>query len=296
MPVASMTGFARIEGEAEGAAFVWEIRAVNGKGLDLRMRLPQGYETAEADLRKLAGTRLSRGNLQVSLSVRSAEDIPSFSVNERMLADVLALSDRLIANGHAVTPTADGILALRGIIEPAQEAAVSAESDATRRRIVLEAFPLALDALETSRWSEGAALAAVLADRLSEIAGLIERAESDPSRKPETIRARLAAQVADLLGASPKLDEARLHQEAAIIATKADIREELDRLRTHVAAAGKLLNEGGPIGRRLDFLSQEFNREANTICSKSSSADLTAIGLDLKVVVDQFREQVQNIE
>lgn len=296
MPVASMTGFARVEGEIEGTAFVWEIRSVNGKGLDLRLRLPQGYEGAEADLRKTAGARLSRGNLQVSLSVRSAEELPAFAVNERMLADVLALSDRLIANGHAVTPTADGILALRGIIEPAQEAAASPDSEAARRRIVLDAFPLALDRLEASRWSEGEALRAVLAERLSEIATLAARAESDPSRRPETIRARLAAQVAELIGAAPRLDEARLHQEVALIATKADIREELDRLRTHVDAAQKLLDEGGPIGRRLDFLSQEFNRESNTICSKSNSASLTAIGLDLKVVVDQFREQVQNIE
>lgn len=296
MPVASMTGFARVEGEVEGTAFVWEIRSVNGKGLDLRLRLPQGYEGAEADLRKAAGQRLSRGNLQISLSVKCADELPSFAVNERMLAEVLALSDRLIANGHAVTPTADGILALRGIIEPAQEPASSPESEATRRRIVLDAFPLALDALEGSRWTEGASLAIVLDERLGDIAELTERAERDPSRRSETIRARLAAQVAELLSAAPRLDEARLHQEVALIATKADIREELDRLRTHVAAARKLLADGGPIGRRLDFLSQEFNRESNTICSKSSSADLTAIGLDLKVVVDQFREQVQNIE
>ncbi|KQT50799.1 hypothetical protein ASG43_05915 [Aureimonas sp. Leaf454] len=296
MPVASMTGFARIEGEADGTAFVWEIRSVNGKGLDLRLRLPPGYEAAETELRKLAGARLSRGNLQVSLSIRRSETLPSFAVNEVMLADVLALSDRLIAAGHAVTPTADGILALKGIIEPVQEAALSPDAEASRRTIALAAFPQALDALEASRWTEGAALRTVLGDRLAEIGALANRAEHEPSRRPDAIRASLATQLAELMDAAPRLDEARLHQEVALLATKVDIREELDRLRTHVAAAEKLLVDGGPIGRRLDFLSQEFNRESNTICSKSNSADLTAIGLDLKVVVDQFREQVQNIE
>lgn len=297
MPVNSMTGFARTEGEVGDSAFVWELRSVNGKGLDLRLRMPQGFETIEADIRRLAGTRLSRGNVQLSLTIRRTDDAPVFSVNETMLAQVLALSDRLVAAGHAVTPTADGILAVKGIIEVA-ETITDPEAEAERRVAVLAGFEEALNRLVASRRDEGALLSAILDQRLDEVATLAEAAERDPARSVGAIRTRLEEQVALVVGDRPsgRLDDARLHQEVALLATKADIREELDRLSAHVAAARTLIADGGPVGRRLDFLSQEFNRESNTICSKSNATSLTAIGLELKVVVDQFREQVQNIE
>lgn len=295
MPVQSMTGFARVEGETVDGSFVWELRSVNGKGLDLRLRLPQGLETIEPDLRKAAAARLTCGNIQISLQFRKGDDAPVFTVNEAMLAQMLALTSRLVADGHAAPPTADGILAIKGIVEVA-DASPSPERQAARQRDVESGFAVAIDRLVAAREDEGAALRVVLEQRLDEIEALVDRAEADPSRSVAAIRERLALQVRALLQAEEKLDEHRLHAEAALLAARADIREELDRLRAHLGAARTLLTEGGPIGRRLDFLSQEFNRESNTVCSKSNSASLTAVGLDLKVVVDQFREQVQNIE
>ena len=295
MPVASMTGFARTEGEVDATAFVWEMRSVNGKGLELRLRLPQGFEAIEAELRKRAGARLSRGNVQISLSLRKTDDAPVFSVNEAMLAQVLLLTKRLIAGGHAVTPTADGLLAIKGIIEVA-ESVVDPVADAARRATILDGFDAALDRLVETREEEGALLRGLLDQRLDEMLLLVAAAERDPARSVEAIRLRLAEQVALLIGTGAKLDEPRLHQEVAVIAAKADIREELDRLAAHIEAARALLAAGGPVGRRLDFLSQEFNRESNTVCSKSTATSLTTIGLELKVTVDQFREQVQNIE
>ncbi|WP_102957909.1 YicC/YloC family endoribonuclease [Mangrovicella endophytica] len=293
MPVQSMTGFARAEG-AGGLAF--ELRSVNGKGLDLRLRLPQGFEIIEPELRKLASARLSRGNLQIALQQRTGEDATAFVINQAFLREVLAVTASLVADGHATLPSADGILSIRGVVETGEATRPTPEEDAARRAEALRLFGQALDALTADRRREGEALERVLRQRLDEIESLVGRAEADPARSPETIRERLAGQVRELRAADERLDEARLHQEVSLLATRADIREELDRLRAHVEAARALLSEGGPIGRRLDFLSQELNRESNTICSKSNATSLTAIGLDLKVVVDQFREQVQNLE
>lgn len=301
MPVASMTGFARAEGEIGETGFVWEVRSVNGKGLDLRLRLPPGLEAIEAEVRRLAAARLSRGNVQIVLTLQRADDAPVFAVNEAMLAQVLDLCDRLIAAGHAVTPTADGILGVKGIIEVA-EILVDPDSEGEWREAILSGFAQALDRLVASRNEEGAILTGILDQRLEEIATLAARAEADPARSAEAIGRRLSDQVQLLLdgllgtGNSERFDAQRLHQEAAILAARADIREELDRLSAHVAAARSLIAEGGPVGRRLEFLSQEFNRESNTLCSKSNATSLTAVGIDLKVVVDQFREQVQNVE
>ncbi|GGD14487.1 YicC/YloC family endoribonuclease [Aureimonas glaciei] len=295
MPVASMTGFARFEGDIGDTAFVWELRSVNGKGLELRLRLPQGMESLEVDIRRMAGARLSRGNVQINLALRRTDDAPVFTVNEAMLSQVLELSDRLITGGHAVAPTADGILGVKGIIDVA-ETLVDPVHQRERREAVLEGFAVALSRLCAMREEEGAILRGLLDERLEEVAALAAAAERDPARTLEAIRRRLSDQVALLLEASPRLDEQRLHQEAAILAAKADIREELDRLSAHVVAARELLAAGGPVGRRLDFLSQEFNRESNTLCAKSNASSLTAVGLELKVVVDQFREQVQNVE
>ncbi|MCP3056391.1 YicC/YloC family endoribonuclease [Aurantimonas marianensis] len=295
MPVQSMTGFARHEDATDGVDFVWELRSVNGKGFDLRFRLPPGFEAIEADSRRLAATQVTRGNIQASLQIRRDDELPAFSVNEAMLGQVLSLSSRLVADGHAAPPSADGIMAIKGIVEIADRA-LPPESLELRQKGVARGFLAAVEKLTAARETEGRAMAEILAARLDEIEALVGRAEDDPSRSVDAIRERLKSQVSRLLDTDERLDEGRLHQEAAILAARADIREEIDRLGAHVGAARALLDAGGPIGRRLDFLSQEFNRESNTICSKSNSTSLTAIGLELKVVIDQFREQVQNIE
>ena len=295
MAVRSMTGFARAEVETDAGSFVWELRAVNGKSLDVRYRLPQGLEHLEGELKRRVAATVTRGNLQANLQWRREPGVARLVVNEEMLARVLAMSGKLVADGHAAPPTADGLLAIKGLIDVAEQTLDETGAEA-RDRAVVAGFDEALSRLEAVRREEGAALAAILAARLAEIADLAERADKDPSRTTEAIRRRLKEQVEALIGASEDLDAGRLHQEAALMAAKADIREEIDRLRAHLAAAEALLSAGGGIGRRLDFLSQEFHRESNTICSKSNAATLTAIGLDLKVVVDQFREQVQNIE
>ena len=296
MPVNSMTGFARVEGTTRGADFVWEIRSVNGKTLEVRLRLPPGYEGIETDVRRIVASRFGRGNLQISLGVRRAEDeaLP-FVIHREMLDAMLRLSGELVRDGYATLPSADGLLALRGVIDVA-ERVPSPEDDALRQRDVLAGLEDAVEHLVASRTAEGRQLQSVIEDRLGEIERLVEDAERDPSRRMDVIRDRLARQVAELTHASASLDPARLHAEAALIATRADIREELDRLRAHLHAARELLAQDAPIGRRFDFLAQEFNRESNTVCSKSNAASLTAIGLQLKVVVDQLREQVQNIE
>ncbi|MCQ0988434.1 YicC/YloC family endoribonuclease [Jiella marina] len=295
MAVRSMTGFARVEAETAAGSFVWEIRSVNGKGLDLRLRLPQGLEQLEAELRRRLASEVTRGSLQANLQWRRDTGAPALTVNEAMLQQVLAMSGRLVADGHAAPPTADGLLAIKGIVDLADED-LDETALAARNAAIVESFGEAVSRLVQSRLSEGAALSETLSGRLAEIGQLVDRADADPARSTQAIRQRLKDQVAELMATDDRFDEARLHQEAALLAARADIREEIDRLRAHVAAAAELLAQGGAIGRRLDFLSQEFHRESNTICSKSNAASLTAIGLELKVIVDQFREQVQNIE
>lgn len=299
MALQSMTGFARhilLHGKAgDEARIVWEVRSVNGKGLDLRLRLPQGLEAVEYPVRSLLTRRFARGNFQAGLTVERAQAQAGFTVNQAMLDEVLKLGAELQARHGLAPASVDGVLALRGVIDQAQPVADEA-AQARLEAAILACFGEALDAIAEARAEEGKALFAILSAHVDTIEKLTQAARSDPSRTVEAIRARLAGQVALLLDAARELDAARLHQEAAFLATKADIQEELDRLETHVASARRLLAEGGPVGRKLDFLSQEFNREANTLCSKSNAASITAIGLELKAVVDQFREQVQNLE
>ena len=295
MALQSMTGFARAGAELDGVAIAWEVKSVNGKGIEARFRLAPGFERIEQPARQAIQRRFSRGNLQATLTVVHVALTTQPVVNEDFLKDLAGLARRLVDQFGVTPASADGLLALRGVLE-APEILESDEARAATDAAILSALDAALAGLEEARRGEGAALSTILAGHLDRVEALTTQAEADPSREPAVIRQRIADQVRLLLDASTGLDETRLNMEAALLAAKADIREELDRLKAHVASARELLAKGGAVGRKLDFLSQEFNRESNTLCSKSNAASLTSIGLELKAVVDQFREQVQNLE
>ena len=295
MALSSMTGFARRHGVAGTYAWNWELKSVNAKGLDLRLRLPPGWDAIEVPARARGTEKLSRGTVYANLTVDRKGVAPAVKVNEPVLNAVLATLERLRGKVEAAPPTLDGILALKGVIEVTEEDEREEDRRAAEAAI-LKGFEQALAELIAMRHAEGATLGRLLSARLSEIAALAARAEAAPGRKPEAIKARLAEQVATLLSASQRFDSDRLHQEAIMLASKADIREELDRLASHVVQAQKLIGDGGAIGRRLDFLAQELNRESNTLTAKANDVELTNIGLELKTVVEQFREQVQNLE
>ena len=295
MTVSSMTGFARADGHEDGASWVWELKSVNSKSLDLRFRLPPGLEALELPLRTSLAQRLKRGALSVTLTVTRSATASGVRINREALAQVVAASQELVAEGRAALPRADGLLALRGVLESGDEAEDEAQRE-RRHAALLAGWEKALDGLVAMRRGEGARLIPVLEARLAEIARLVAAAEDSAAVQPEALKARLGELVAVLLDASPTLPPERLAQEAALLVAKADIREEIDRLAAHVVAAQELLAEGGAIGRRFDFLCQEFNREANTLCSKSADVALTRVGLDLKAVIEQLREQVQNLE
>ena len=295
MALSSMTGFARGQGGAGSYAWAWELKSVNSKGLDLKLRLPPGWEAIEPGVRARASEVLSRGSVFANLTVSREGTAPVARINEPALNAVLAALKGLEGKVTGAPPSLDGILALKGVME-VSEAEESESERSAAEAAVIAGFGEALKGLAEMRRTEGQALGKILSARLSEIGALAARAEATPGRKPEAIKARLAEQVATLLEASQRFDADRLHQEAIMLATKIDIREELDRLAAHVAQAKKLIADGGPIGRKLDFLSQELNRESNTLCSKANDLELTNIGLELKAVVEQFREQVQNLE
>ena len=295
MTLKSMTGFARTAGALPPYRWVWEIKAVNAKGLDLRLRLPPGMDFLEPEARPRIAARISRGTCYATLSMQREATAPEVRINHdalRALSSALAATPRDALIGPA---TLDGLLAVRGIVEivdaPETEELLTAAGKAA-----LAGLDAAIDMLVAARATEGAALHQILSTRIDAVARLTQAAEDNPGRKPEAVMARLAQSVAALSEAGRQLDPARLHQEALLMAAKADVREELDRLKTHVASARELLATGQPVGRRLDFLAQEFGREANTLCSKSNDAALTTIGMDLRVEIEQFREQVQNIE
>ncbi|MDR3496413.1 MAG: YicC family protein [Ancalomicrobiaceae bacterium] len=295
MGLQSMTGFARTDGSAEGYRWAWELRSVNGKGLDIRFRLPAGYERLEIPLRERVARHFSRGSCSLTLTLAREASATRLRINEDVLGAVVAAMNAISLRIDAAAPSLDGILAIKGVVEaadPEDDPEVQAQLDAD----LLAGLDAGLEALAAARLAEGAAIANVLRGHLGRIASLTASAENCPARRPDIIRERLQRQIEDLLGAVPALDPQRLYQEAVLIATKADIREELDRLKAHVAQARQLVDGGGVVGRRMDFLAQEFNRETNTLCSKSNDKDLTAIGLELKATVDQFREQIQNIE
>jgi uncharacterized protein (TIGR00255 family) len=293
--VSSMTGFARAQGHEDGVSWVWEVKSVNSKSLDLRVRVPPGFEALELPLRAALAQRLKRGAVSITLTLTKATGFGGMRVNREALAQVVALAQELVAEGKAAAPRADGLLALRGVLESGEE--VEDEACRERRQAALVAsFGRALEGLAAMRAAEGERLIPVVEARLAEIARLVAQAEDNAAVQPEALKARLADMVAQLLGASPALPPERLAQEAALLIAKADIREELDRLSAHIVAAQELLAEGGAVGRRFDFLCQEFNREANTLCSKSADVALTRIGLGLKASIEQLREQVQNLE
>jgi uncharacterized protein (TIGR00255 family) len=292
-----MTGFARAEGEADGISWVWELRSVNGRALELRLRLPPGFEPLETRLRAALAQRCRRGNVSATLSVTRVAP-PAIRVNRPMLDQIVALvrdlSGELARETEIAPPRLDGLLAVRGVIETVEddpEPVVAARRDA-----VFAGWSQALDRLAAARAEEGARLAALLADQRAQLAALVDAASASAAAQPAAIRARLEALLVDLSGLAPPIPEERVAQELAMLVTRADVREELDRLRAHIAQAGEVLHRGDAIGRELDFLCQELNREANTLCSKSADIELTRIGLSLKAAIEQFREQVQNLE
>ena len=295
MALSSMTGFARSHGTSGPYAFEWELKSVNAKGFDLRLRLPPGWDELEAFAKKRAAERLSRGTVYANLNVKRANALSSVRINEEVLASVVKAATQLAGRIDAVAPSIDGLLAIKGVIEVIEPES-DEEEDKAAKAVAASAFEEALNGLVEMRRREGTSLGQILSQRMLEIEALAKKAEAAPGRKPEAIKARLAEQVAALLETSDRFDTERLNQEALLIAAKADIREELDRIASHVAQARELIEKGGPIGRRLDFLSQEFHREVNTCCSKSNDIELTNTGLEMKNVVEQFREQVQNLE
>ena len=295
MPVASMTGFARGTGQDGSVAWAWEAKSVNGRGLDVRCRLPAGMDAIDLEVRHIAGELFARGSLTVSLQIDGGQGQTRLSVNRDALDQMLDVCRELRQEVDAAPPSLEALLAIRGVVEVAEEEEAP-EARSQRDALIVGDLRETLDALLASRRDEGARIASMLADQLDEIAGLAERAAESAALQPEALRARLTERVGALIDATPALPEERLAQEVALLLVKSDGREEVDRLRAHVAAARELIEAGGGVGRRLDFLCQEFNREANTLCSKATDVELTRIGLDLKVVIDQLREQVQNLE
>jgi uncharacterized protein (TIGR00255 family) len=295
MTIKSMTGFARADGSAGSTSWHWELRSVNGRGLDLRLRLPPGLEALEPRIREAVGKRLARGSLSVNLNVKRSEGISQIRLNEPALRQVLAALDKLQAMTNTETPRADGLLGIRGVLEFVEAEEGEAEAGA-RAETMLASLDQALGALVIARASEGGRLKTIISDQLVAIEKLVQAVQASPARAPDAIRQRLKEQVTRLLETGVSLDEARLYQEAALLATRVDVEEELKRLTAHIAGARELLVSKEPAGRRLDFLAQEFNREANTLCSKANDPETTRAGLELKAVIDQMREQVQNIE
>lgn len=290
--LASMTGYARADAMFGPARVRIELKSVNGRGLDIRTRLAPGLDAFDLPLRQLLGQALSRGSINAAISLDRKNTSGAVSINSAALDTVLAAIDNLAARIDAKRPSLDGILALPGILVVEENRDLDEEA---LEPVIMAAVREAIAALLVSRQEEGARIAEILSRQLDTIAELVERADSHPGRSRETIAARLSLQV-EALRQEPDISPERLAQEALILATKADIQEEIDRLRAHIAGARALLSAAGPVGRRLDFLAQEFNREANTLCSKSNVVELTSIGLDLKASIDQLREQVQNIE
>jgi uncharacterized protein (TIGR00255 family) len=295
MAIVSMTGFAEAQGSRDGARWRWEAKSVNGRGLDLRLRLPPGFDSIEMAARVLANGRFKRGNIQASLTFEAASGARGLRIDAAALASAVKIAKEVAAETGLSPASIDGLLALKGVIVQDEGLEADSREHADRDAAILESLAAAFDALARARAGEGAKLAAMLDAQIGEIARLTEAAGAAAAAQPAALRDRLVQQIADLLAPGTFSPE-RLEQEIALLAVRADIREELDRLKAHVEEARRMLASGEAVGRKLDFLAQEFNREANTLCSKSSDVALTRIGLDLKAVIDQFREQAMNVE
>lgn len=295
MTLRSMTGFGRSAGIHGETSWHWEVRSVNGRGLELRFRVLPGLEGLEIKARSLCQEKLARGNCTLSLTLRRETRELAIRLNEAALSQAITAAERARALTQLAAPGLDTLLAMRGVVEVV-EGEESEEAQSRLEEALLNGLTAALEQLAAARMAEGARLTSVMANQLNQISGLVERAANASACQPEAIMQRLTEQVARLTETGAGLDPGRLHQEALLLATKADIQEELDRLRAHVAAAKDLLAQDQPVGRRLEFLTQEFNREANTLCSKASDIETSRAGLELKTVIDQLREQVQNIE
>ncbi|MEE2524773.1 YicC/YloC family endoribonuclease [Hyphobacterium sp. HN65] len=287
-----MTGFARAVATHGGCTITWEIKSVNGKGLEVRFRTPPGFDALELAARDRAKTAFARGSLQAGLTITREASEAGIVIDSDKLQALIDASRPFVERGEASPPAFDGLLAIRGVLKGEDDCADDDREGL--EKAVLVTFDEALSALKSARREEGAALSGILSTVLDEITALRDQAADVAAARPEAMRDKFAAKLADLLDGD--LPEDRLAQEAAILAVKADIREELDRLTAHIDSARILLDGGSPVGRKLDFLSQEFNREVNTLCSKSGDSELTRIGLALKASVDQFREQIQNVE
>jgi uncharacterized protein (TIGR00255 family) len=293
--IASMTGFARRQGSLDDFLWAWELKCVNGRNLDVRCRFPNGLDALDGFVRAACAERLKRGNLSITLTADDKQRTPTFRVNEEALAQLARLLDGLKGKIDAAPPRLDGLIGLKGVLE-IQEQEVAPEATERRIQAMQADFIACLADLQQARLDEGKKLTAITRQHLSEIERLGKAAAGSAAAQPAALRARLAKQIAELLPPIVTLPEERLAQEVALLAAKADVREELDRLGAHVAAVRGLLDQGGAIGRRLDFLCQEFNREANTLCSKADDLALTNLGIELKAAIEQLREQAQNIE
>jgi uncharacterized protein (TIGR00255 family) len=296
MTFASMTGFAESAGSHEGLRWRWEAKSVNSRSLDMRLRTPPGYDGLEAPARRLAGERFQRGAFQISLTIEPQESTRGLVVDAVALASAVKIAREVAAETGLAPARVDGLLALKGVIV-ADEASAVADPMARglRDAAILESLAMVFDRLVKERRGEGAKLAALLNAQIGEVERLVAEAGRLAAAQPQALKTRLSAQIKELLDGS-SVSEERLAQEVALLAVKADVREELDRLAAHVQDARALIASGKGVGRKLDFLAQEFNREANTLCSKSTDIALTRTGLALKAVIDQFREQSQNVE
>jgi uncharacterized protein (TIGR00255 family) len=295
MSLVSMTGFAETRGAFEALRWRWEVKSVNGRGLDLRLRTPPGFDGIEPAARTLAGERFRRGNLTATLTLEPQEATRGLRIDPAALASAVRIAKEIQAETGLEPARVDGLLALKGVIVQDEVLPLDAPQRAGRDAAILESLAGAFDALARARNNEGVKLLAILQGQMREIGNLTGQAAKLAATQPQALRDKLAAQVKELL-AGTQLSDERLAQEVALLAVRADIREELDRLHAHVDEAGTLLRSGEAVGRKLDFLAQEFNREANTLCSKSSDIQLTRTGLALKAMIDQFREQAQNVE
>jgi uncharacterized protein (TIGR00255 family) len=291
--LASMTGFARAQGEEFGISWIWEIRSVNGRSLDLRLRLAAGFDSLDPELRAELARRFRRGSFSAGLSITRTAPT-ALRVNRQVLAQLIGLVEELAGSVEAAPPRLDGLLGLRGVVETIEDEPEAIVTE--RRRAVRDGWVAALDRLAAARAEEGARLEGLLSGQLDEMRSLVTTAEGCAAAQPAAIGLRLRAMLAGLADLAPAMPEERIAQEAALLATRSDVREEIERLHAHLAQAGDLLRQTDAVGRHLDFLCQELNREANTLCSKSADIELTRVGISLKAAVEQFREQVQNVE